>query len=71
MTTKELIKAEIDGLSDERLDELYKVIKSFPKSKTSGTKSGLLSRLKRIQIDGPKDFATNLDLYVNGEKCVE
>ena len=71
MTTKELIKAEIDNLSDEHVDELYKMIKSFPQSKTSTSSPGLLAKLKRIKIDAPEDFASNLDLYLSGEKSVE
>ena len=33
MATKELIKAEIDSVGEEYLDELYDVIKSFTQSK--------------------------------------
>ena len=33
MSTKELIQAEIDPLSDEELDELYTLIKNFTQSK--------------------------------------
>ena len=38
MATKELIKAEIDSIGDEYLDELYDVIKSFTQSKQHGGK---------------------------------
>lgn len=68
MTTKELIKAEIDNLSEEDLDELYALIKSFARTRDQGKKEGLLSKLQSIQIDAPEDFAANLDLYVSGEK---
>jgi hypothetical protein len=34
-----------------------------------GTPS-LMSRLKRIKIDAPENFAANLDLYLSGEKSV-
>ncbi len=70
MTIKEIIKEEIDNLSDKNLDELYKIIKRFPKTKTSVNSPNLLSKLERIQIDAPEDFSTNLDLYLSGEKCV-
>jgi hypothetical protein len=30
--------------------------------------SGFLATLSQIQIDGPEDFAANLDLYLSGEK---
>lgn len=71
MTTKELIKAEVDRVSDEDLEELYSLVKSFTEAKVQGTKQSLMSRLKRIKIQGPEDFAANIDLYMNGEKRIE
>lgn len=71
MTTKELIHAEIDNLSEEALDELYNFIKTLAQSKAQTGKRGLLSKLQEIQIDAPEDFAANLDLYLSGEKSVE
>lgn len=31
---------------------------------------GLLSKLKQVKIEGPKDFAAKLDLYLSGEKLL-
>ncbi|RKZ53505.1 MAG: hypothetical protein DRR16_06285 [Candidatus Parabeggiatoa sp. nov. 3] len=33
--------------------------------------SSLMSKLKQIKIQAPKDFAKNIDAYLNGEKNVE
>lgn len=71
MTTKELIKAEIDNVDDKYLDELYSVIKTFVEARTVPQKGGFMSRLKRIKINAPEDFSANLDLYVSGEKRIE
>lgn len=71
MTTKELIKAEIDSLNQEELDELYTLIKKFARSRAAGTKQSIMSKLREIQFDGPEDFAPNLDLYLSGEKREE
>lgn len=71
MITKELIHSEIDSISDEYLDELYSVVKSFVESRTNGKKQSFMSKLKGIKIDAPEDFAANLDLYMSGEKRVE
>ena len=71
MTTKELIKAEIDTVPEEKLDELYELIKSFVQSRTGPNKPTLMDSLLEIQIDGPEDFSTNLDLYLSGEKREE
>ncbi len=71
MTTKELIKAEIDNLNEEDLDELYNFVQTLAQSKTRTGKQGLLTKLQEIRIDAPADFAANLDLYLSGEKSVE
>lgn len=71
MTTKELINAEIEKLSEDELKKVYGVVKSLSQSKANGQKSSFMARLKRIQIEAPEDFAANLDLYVSGEKRVQ
>ena len=70
MSTKELIQAELDTLSDEDLDALYAVIKHFVQSKRHAKPQSLMAALRSIHIDAPSDFAANLDLYVSGEKRV-
>ena len=67
MSTKELIKAEIENLNAEQLDQLYKVVRdlSAPEKPTS---SSLMAKLKQIKFNGPEDFAANIDLYASGEK---
>ena len=71
MTTKEMIIAEIDNLNEEELNEIYNLIRSFGGSSATGKKQSLMSSLLEIQIDGPEDFAANLDLYLSGEKREE
>lgn len=71
MTTKDLILAEIETLREEYLDELYLLVKDFTQSKRHEKKQSFMSTLKSIKIDGPEDFATNVDMYVNGEKRAE
>mgnify|MGYP001577200764 CR=1 FL=1 len=68
MSTKELIQAELEILSDEDLEALYAVIKHFIQSKRHAKPQSLMATLRGIQIEAPPDFATNLDLYVSGEK---
>ena len=67
MTVKELIQVEIDRLSEESLYDLYEVIKQFARKKTKA-KKGALSKLQSIKIQGPEDFAENIDLYLGGQK---
>jgi hypothetical protein len=71
MTTKDNIKAEIDSLNEEYLDELYLLIKDFAQSKQHLKKPSFMSKLKQIKINAPEDFASNFDSYLTkdeGEK---
>jgi hypothetical protein len=67
MTTKERVLSEIDKLTEDQLEELYKIVCHFLQEKPAKN-SGFLATLSQIQIDGPEDFAANLDLYLSGEK---
>lgn len=69
MSTKELILAELDSLSQQELDEFYRLVKQFLETQRQKTSQpAFLERLSQIQIDGPEDFAENIDSYLNGEK---
>jgi len=71
MTTKELIQAEIDRVSEDDLDELYSLVKDFTQSKQPSRKQSLMSKLRAIRIEAPEDFSTNFELYASGEKGAE
>jgi hypothetical protein len=71
MTTRELIQAEIGKVPEERLDELYALVRDFVVSKAGSGGPGIMARLRKVRIEGPADFAANLDLYLSGEKRVE
>jgi hypothetical protein len=71
MVTKEEIKSEIEKVPDERLPELYQVVKSFARPEPESQKPTLMSKLRRVRISGPPDFSENIDLYLTGEKTVE
>lgn len=66
MNKVELIKSEIDKIPAESLDEVYELIKKFTNKKH--TKGGILAKLKQVKIEAPEDFASNIDLYLTGEK---
>ena len=70
MISKEQIKSEIDRIADERLEELYSLVKSYSQEETFTGGPSLMSKLKEITIDGPDDFAENVDLYLTGEKTI-
>jgi hypothetical protein len=70
MSTRELIRTEIDHVPDDRLGELYRLIQCFREAHAAPPKPGILAKLRTISIEGPPDFAANLDLYLSGEKRV-
>lgn len=72
------LKSEIDELgkclallkkAQIKKDKL-ETYKNSDQSEQSSKKS-LMWKLKQIKIDGPEDFAENLDLYLSGEKRIE
>jgi hypothetical protein len=71
MITKEVVKSEVEKVPPERLEELYQVIKSFTRPEASSVKKSFMARLQEIQIDGPEDFAANIDFYLSGEKTID
>ncbi len=68
MVTKEVLRTEIDRLSDEDADALYQLIQTFVQTRHREKKAGLLGRLRQIKIEAEPDFATNLDQYLSGGK---
>lgn len=71
MITKEVIKSEIEKVPPEKLEELYQVVKSFTASRPPDEKRSFMARLREIKIDGPEDFAADIDLYLSGEKTID
>ncbi|MCE9527834.1 MAG: hypothetical protein K8R36_17460 [Planctomycetales bacterium] len=70
MTIKEKIHAAIEDVQNDRLDELYSLIRNFAKAPPAPHDESIMDKLKRIQIEGPPDFSANFDKYVSGEKRV-
>jgi hypothetical protein len=71
MATREEIISEVEKVPEERLDELYRVVRTFSQENSADGKQSLMAKLRNIQIEGPEDFAANLDLYLNGEKSID
>ena len=71
MVTKEEIKSEIEKVPEERLAELYQIIKRFTRSRPVSSQLTLMSKLRRVRISAPPDFSENIDLYLTGEKTID
>ena len=70
MISKELIKSEIEKVPEDRLEELYSIVRIYSEPGGNGAGRTLMSALREITIDGPEDFAENIDLYLTGEKTI-
>lgn len=71
MSTKELLVSQIDTLNQDELEELYAFVQQFLATREQEKRRpGFLERLGRVQIEGPEDFAENIDLYLSGEKSI-
>lgn len=71
MVTKEEIKSEIEKVPEERLSELYGIVRRFARTEEPQSAPSLMSKLRKIRINAPPDFSENVDLYLSGEKTVE
>jgi hypothetical protein len=65
MATKELVKAEIDTLPDDAMDELYDLVKDFKRVK--GKSKSFFEAIRGIEIDAPSDFSSRVDDYLYGD----
>ncbi len=71
MTTRELIIKELENLKEDELKIVYEKIKKVTTGKRKTKKTVLLfDELKKIEINGPEDFAENFNQYSSGEKIV-
>lgn len=70
IVTKETIKAEVEKVPEDRLGELYEVVKDYSRPRPPVAGRSFMSELRDIKIDGPADFSANIDLYLNGEQDV-
>ena len=57
MVTREIIKGELDRVPEDRLEEVYEVVKLYSRSATQTSGSSIFAKLRTISIEGPEDFA--------------
>ena len=67
MTTRELLHAEIEILDDTTVDVVYQLVRQYMAEKREERSGDLLTMLKSVKIEGPPDFAANLDSYLYGD----
>jgi len=67
MISKDDIKKEIDTVTEDRLDELHQLIEKLTSQPGASNEDSLISKLRQVEIDGPSDFSTNIDIYIARE----
>lgn len=68
MTIREEIVAKVQNLPENVLPDVYEFVEKITERKE---KPSLMEQLRKIKIQGPPDFAENLDFYMSGEKKIE
>ena len=62
MFTKEEVKSEVEKVPEERLAELYQIVKRFAQSRPVSSEPTLMAKLRRVRINAPSDFSENINL---------
>jgi hypothetical protein len=63
MRTREEIAVEVKNVPDEKLDELYRIIKHLESVNDEGAaEASTMARLRQIQISAAPDFSTKATL---------
>jgi hypothetical protein len=60
----------MEKVSEDRLEELYAVVRIYTEPRRNADGPSLMSKLREITIEGPEDFSENIDLYLSGEKTI-
>ncbi len=68
MTIREKLVEKVQNLPEESLSKVYEFVENIEETDET---EGLLKRLRKIKIQGPKDFSRNIDSYMSGEKKIE
>lgn len=69
VVTVEEIKKEIDKVPVEKLESLFRHIRSLSEVRPEKqSRESFLEKMNKIRFNGPPDFATNIDDYLYGDK---
>ena len=68
MTIREELVLKVQNLPEYALREVYDIVEKIEEQEK---KPSLMERLRKIKIEGPRDFSRNIDLYMSGEKNID
>jgi hypothetical protein len=71
MTTRQLVDAKLDELSEDQLHDVYDYVTTLTNGGNAISGGDIFERLRQVRIEGPNDFARNLDLYLSGERTFD
>jgi hypothetical protein len=63
VVTREDIVAEIERVPEERLDELYVMLKKYEKNGEQAVDVNVMANLRAIKISATPDLSARADLY--------
>lgn len=69
MSSKELIQAELDLMSEEQLTQVFTLIEHFLDTQPLREGATFMERMRRIpKFQGPHDLSTNWEQYLGAEE---
>ena len=60
MNARQRIEAELDKIPEDRLDELYGIIREFAATTSACDGPGIMTKLQAVRIEAPPDFALKM-----------
>ena len=71
MSIREQIVSKVQKLPESALPDVYEFVEKIGEQSGMSEQPSLMQRLRKIKIEGPRDFSRNIDLYLSGEKKIE
>lgn len=66
------IKKEIDKVPVDKLEGLYRHVRRLTEIRPQKqSRESFIENMNKIRIEGPPDFATNIDDYLYGDKTID
>jgi hypothetical protein len=72
MTTREMVAAELENLTEDQLAQIRALIQEFKHEEESPVAESFMAKLRRVQkVQAPPDFSTNWEQYLSEEEDAE
>jgi len=71
MVTKQTIQKKLETLTEEQLNQVYEVIEKLSNSEEPVRENSLMSKMRKISIDAPEDFSTEVAINLGRDVSEE